>query len=688
MAWAYSRVRSGREPWKTAFGSWAAQFGSFLDSSYSPQARAQIARTLNKSSYENDAMAMFVNGAMWNMTGEPRYARKTVQLLDAWDTLCCDFPDGTDFALMFGYGLQFMVYGADLVHDYDGFDAAQRLRVRSFLGMLKDRVISSYTTNGHWPYVPGGWPSWGSSLGKFLMAYSVYAEDGQLYDSAKSYFFRTAEQGADNGTIETAFLGSGEGLEMGRDLYYAQLSLASFLEWSRIALDQGDTDLFEARDGVLGKAMEYLARDNSGDSVAWIPYSYSAPIYSGVAVPNPILGISTSHRGSYRNIWRMAYDYYHDRRGREMPFTRKVIDSVALEGTSSTITDQVGFGDLFYDDSALRAKPDTTAPSKPEGLSVSRVRSTSATLSWKASTDDRGVFRYEVFRNVLLDDSLVVADASDPLSLSGLLPATPYRLLVRAVDSTGNRSDTASILVRTLSSDSGLVDTFRIRNVHSGLVLAPSGAGTSTGTRIVQMAGSDAIDQRWIFTYAGGGTVVVSNRKSGLVLDVQDTTIDTGARIVESTGTGKTRQRWRIVPLGSGSGIVNQGSGLYLDMDGASTKEGGQVLQWFPNGGENQSWTLERDGDAGTAGATNQRRDPGFEASFEVGKDVLVCAFGVSLRRVDLAVVDLRGNVLFRKTAWNPSKERIDLTRLQDGIYVVQARAETGTWSRSFLKRR
>jgi hypothetical protein len=71
MQYAYAQAMANVEPYKTTFANFQNNYATFLSSSYAPHAHAQVGRNLYKSDYENDAMAMFVNGVMWNMTGQP-----------------------------------------------------------------------------------------------------------------------------------------------------------------------------------------------------------------------------------------------------------------------------------------------------------------------------------------------------------------------------------------------------------------------------------------------------------------------------------------------------------------------------------------------------------------------------------------------------------------------------------------
>lgn len=86
------------------------------------------------------------------------------------------------------------------------------------------------------------------------------------------------------------------------------------------------------------------------------------------------------------------------------------------------------------------------APSTPTGLTASNITSSSAKLTWTASTDDVLVGRYEVVVNGFVQGDTMGID----FELTGLSPSTAYEVAVRAIDVGGNRSDdSAPITVTT-----------------------------------------------------------------------------------------------------------------------------------------------------------------------------------------------------------------------------------------------
>lgn len=86
--------------------------------------------------------------------------------------------------------------------------------------------------------------------------------------------------------------------------------------------------------------------------------------------------------------------------------------------------------------------PDTTAPSAPTGLGASVAKSRIVTLTWTASTDDRGVTGYQVTRNTTRLASVTTTKATDKPG-SGTWTYT-----VVAVDAAGNTSSPTTISVR------------------------------------------------------------------------------------------------------------------------------------------------------------------------------------------------------------------------------------------------
>jgi hypothetical protein len=83
------------------------------------------------------------------------------------------------------------------------------------------------------------------------------------------------------------------------------------------------------------------------------------------------------------------------------------------------------------------------------------------------------------------------------------------------------------------------------------------------------------------------------NRNSVKVADVSGASTADGGDVIQWTSNGATSQQWNFVSVGSGYyKIVNRNSGKMMDVSGGSTADGGNVIQWTDNGGTNQQWSL------------------------------------------------------------------------------------------------
>ena len=84
---------------------------------------------------------------------------------------------------------------------------------------------------------------------------------------------------------------------------------------------------------------------------------------------------------------------------------------------------------------------DQTPPTSPSGLAVTAVGTSSATVSWHASTDDRGVTGYKV----AADGGTPAATTGLSYALNGLLCGKSHSVSVAAYDAAGNLSAPAAV---------------------------------------------------------------------------------------------------------------------------------------------------------------------------------------------------------------------------------------------------
>ncbi|PFM57475.1 chitin-binding protein [Bacillus cereus] len=91
-------------------------------------------------------------------------------------------------------------------------------------------------------------------------------------------------------------------------------------------------------------------------------------------------------------------------------------------------------------------KPDTEAPSNPNGLQATKVTINSVELTWSASTDNVGVKSYQVLRNGEIIDTVPGTHFID----KQLQPSTEYSYTVKAIDAAGNVSkESTAVKVKT-----------------------------------------------------------------------------------------------------------------------------------------------------------------------------------------------------------------------------------------------
>ena len=134
---------------------------------------------------------------------------------------------------------------------------------------------------------------------------------------------------------------------------------------------------------------------------------------------------------------------------------------------------------------------DTTPPSAPTGVTVSGTSSSSASLSWTASTDNVGVTGYDIYRGTTLAGTSTTTGFTD----TGLTASTQYSYTVKAYDAAGNLSTASAPVTATTQASAGGGGTNTCSptgTIPAGDYLIQNNEWNSTATQCVTYTGGTA----------------------------------------------------------------------------------------------------------------------------------------------------------------------------------------------------
>ncbi|MGX7828396.1 glycoside hydrolase family 9 protein [Actinokineospora sp. 24-640] len=162
-----------------------------------------------------------------------------------------------------------------------------------------------------------------------------------------------------------------------------------------------------------------------------------------------------------------------------------------------------------------------TPPTAPGTPVASAVTTTGATLTWPASTDDKGVAGYEVLR-VQGDAFSVVATVTQPTAtLTNLTPDTSYTYRVRAKDTIGQSSPmSAPVTLRTKPvSAAGCKVVYTASSWNNGftatVTLTNTGTTAWSGWNLgFAFPGDQKVTQGWSATWTQSGKTVAAKNLS------------------------------------------------------------------------------------------------------------------------------------------------------------------------------
>lgn len=346
-----SMVQQGREPWASGF----EKLKTHPESSAEWRVRGPFKRvvrapggSLNRNEMDADANAAYQEALMWCITGNEAYARKSVEILDAWSQELQSL-EGHDVELLAGLdGFKF-ANAAELIRWT--WPQWERRRIEACAGMLTNvflpRVRNFATfANGNWD---------GACI-KTLMAIGVFCDDRALFERAVEYFYN----GKGNGRLTHYIINeAGQCQESGRDQAHAQLGLGQLAEACQVGWNQG-RDMFGAAQNRLLGGFEYTGKYNLGQEVPFVAHTDTTG-------ENKAVEISAARRGRLRPIYEMVWNHYQVRQGMEAPYTREAAEKLRPEG-AAPYADHPGFGTLLFTlPPSLRPPAGTAEPLRAAG---------------------------------------------------------------------------------------------------------------------------------------------------------------------------------------------------------------------------------------------------------------------------------------------------------------------------------
>ncbi|MFF1725234.1 alginate lyase family protein [Streptomyces sviceus] len=182
LDFARSKVNAGAQPWKGAFDQMLAS--KYADLNRTPKPRAVV----ECGSYSNpnygctdereDAIAAYTDALAWYITRDERYAKKAIQLMDAWSAVITDHTN-SNAPLQTGWAGSSWPRAAEIIkYTYSGSWANSGRFATMLRNVYLPEVINGSNSNGNWEL----------SMMEAAVGISVFLEDKASYDKAMAKF--------------------------------------------------------------------------------------------------------------------------------------------------------------------------------------------------------------------------------------------------------------------------------------------------------------------------------------------------------------------------------------------------------------------------------------------------------------------------------------------------------------------
>jgi hypothetical protein len=253
-----AKVKAREEPWKSAWERLQAEPNSSLD--FKPQPFAHIIRGAYGAGQKGGAeLTASANAAeahviQWYVTGNEAYARKAIEIFDAWSATLADFFENDAMLLAGWTGGGFCNAAEILRATYPAWRGESQQQFKRMLLTVYVPLLRMY-----YPEANGNWDA---AIMFTLLAIGIFCDDRRLMDEVCHHY----RIGPVNSGITRYIYPSGQCEETTRDQGHVQLGLGYLARTSIAAWNQG-VDLFAEADNRLALGYEYAASLLLGEKV-------------------------------------------------------------------------------------------------------------------------------------------------------------------------------------------------------------------------------------------------------------------------------------------------------------------------------------------------------------------------------------------------------------------------------------
>jgi hypothetical protein len=436
-----TKVAAGAQPWLDGWSMLTNN--SHAQLSYSPNPQANIYRGYDGVHAENyailfnDIAAAYQCALRYQVSGDPNYANKAVEIMNAWSETLTNIGGTSDRYLAAGiYGYEFANVG-EMMSCYGGWSNTEKTAFKNMMLTVFYPMNHDFLRNHNHSCISHYWANWDLCNLASVISIAVLCDDQAKFDETVDYF----KNGSGNGAIGKAayYMHPGhlcQWQESGRDQGHNTLGMALMGPVCQVAWNQGE-DLYGYAGNRFLAGCEYVAKYNLSNSVPYVTYDNCDGVNQTV--------ISENGRGTLRPCWEMIYNHYANVMGLPTPYSKQFAELARPEGgggdygPNSGGFDQLGFGTLTYTLDSSGATP-PSAPSSPTGL-MAAPKDGGVGLSWNASP---GAASYNVMRatnsggpyNELVALAVSGTSFTDTTAFDGV----PYYYVVSA-NNAGGESD-------------------------------------------------------------------------------------------------------------------------------------------------------------------------------------------------------------------------------------------------------